>query len=79
MRVILRVAGGLLGFVAAGLVVLTPIAAYINVAVEAEWRRQHPSSVLGAVGYVGLVLLLMAAFSGAAYAFLRYAFQSRDA
>lgn len=74
VRVALRIAGGLLGLAAAFIALLAPIAAYVNVAAESEWRKQHPPDFWGGVAYVLITLFIMALFTGAAYALFRYTF-----
>jgi len=71
MRVFLKISGFLLGLAAGFVALLIPIFAYVNVAVEAEWRKQHPPYIWGSVGYVVVTLVAMAIFSAIAYAFLR--------
>ena len=73
LRIFLRIMGGFLG-VAAGLTaVVTVVLAYVNVAAEAGWRKEHPVSFWGGVAYCLVVLVAVAILSGMAYAFLRYA------
>jgi uncharacterized membrane protein len=73
LRIFLRIMGGFLG-VAAGLTaVVTVVLAYVNVAAESGWRKEHPGSFWGGFGYCLAVLVVVAILSGMAYAFLRYA------
>jgi len=74
MRNVLKIGGGLLG-VAALLVMLIAVAAYVNIAAEHEWRTQHAPSFWGGVAYLAITLAMMGLFSGLAYGFLRYAFR----
>jgi hypothetical protein len=73
IRSLLRVAGGLLGLGAAVGAVLMPIFAYVNVAAEAGWQKEHPPSLWGGVGYIATVLITVALLSVVAYVFLQYA------
>ncbi len=73
-HIFLRIVGGLLGIAAAVTAVATVILAYVNVAAEAGWRKEHSPYFWGEVGYCLAVLVAVAVLSGVAYAFLRYAF-----
>jgi hypothetical protein len=73
LRIFLRIVGGLLGIAAALTAVVTAVLAYVNVAAEAGWRKEHPGSFWGGVGYCLAVIVAVAVLSGIAYAFLGYA------
>ena len=73
MRVVLRIAAGVLGCGSALVALLLPVLAYVNVAAESGWRQQHPAYFWGGVAYVGVTIFAMALFAGVSYALLRYA------
>jgi predicted permease len=59
--------------------VLTPVLAFVNLAAESKWRKQHPPNLLGGVLYITLTLAATGFCALLAYVFFRYALHGRTA